>query len=360
MKSLLLITDVPFWRSGTGNRERIARLVNFLEKTIAITVAYVGIGSDRDEEKLQQFEIRLEYLDRNIMLKTAEYGKKVAELAKAHQFDACIIEYVHNSYFLNYLPAGITTFLDMHDLLSDRIQGFSAFNRRDVFEDISPETEREIFSLYDYLICICEPDLLALQKYFDDNRLILAPHAPTFKKKTCRDKLTTIGYLASEYSPNVDGINKFLKESWPVLAKENEIRLKIGGNVGKYILPFEYADRVDIEGYIGNIEHFYELVDAAINPVEYGAGIKIKNVEALAHSLPMVTTPHGARGMEDGAGRAFLVAPDGQGFVEKITRLISNESFRKEISKTAYEYATDKFSPQRCYQLLADTIHNSG
>ena len=358
MKSVLIITDVPFWRSGTGNRERIARLVAFLTKTIHITIAYVGMGSDKDDGQLRGFDVRLVYLDRNMVLKSAEYGKRVTELVKANRFDACIIEYVHNSYFLNYLPREIAKFLDLHDLLSDRIQGFSAFNRRDVFEDISPEIEREIFGLYDYLICICEPDLHAMRPFFDKNKLILTPHAPGFNKRVCREHLKTIGYLASEYFPNVDGINKFLQQCWPILARKSSVHLEICGNVGKYVMPVEYSERVHIGGYIDDIEYFYEKIDAVINPVEYGAGIKIKNVEALANSIPLVTTMHGARGMEDGVDKAFFVATSNQSFVERLIRLTSDDRLRREISEAAYEFAVDNFSPDSCYRLLTETICN--
>lgn len=351
-----MITDVPFWRSGTGNRERIGRLVDFLVRKHRLTVVYVGLEKETDAVKLQGSEFRMEFLCQTAQLTPAEYGGKVRELAKGAGFDVCIVEYVHNSYFLNYLPGSMVKFLDMHDLVSERSKGFKVFNRRDPFEGLSSQEEIELFSLYDRLICICEPDLYWMEQYFDKSRLILAAHAPSFFKQACRERVKSIGYLASAYAPNVDGINKFVQECWPSIAGRFDVDLEIYGNVVKYIDLPGGVMTVRLRGYVEDLEDYYGAVDMVINPVEYGAGIKIKNIEALAHSMPLVTSAHGAKGMEDGIDKAFLMANDSRDFVEKITLLISDFEWRRGLSEAAYSYALGKFSPERCYGPLVAAI----
>jgi ribosome biogenesis protein Tsr3 len=45
-----------------------------------------------------------------------------------------------------------------------------------------------------------------------------------------------------------------------------------------------------------------------INPVRFGAGLKIKTVEALANGLPLVTSEEGARGLASLDREAILIA----------------------------------------------------
>lgn len=42
-----------------------------------------------------------------------------------------------------------------------------------------------------------------------------------------------------------------------------------------------------------------------INPVQMGAGLKIKSVEAMANGLPLVTTTHSATGLMKAKGKGF-------------------------------------------------------
>ena len=58
--------------------------------------------------------------------------------------------------------------------------------------------------------------------------------------------------------------------------------------------------------------------DLIINPVQLGGGLKIKNVEALANGLPLITTPEGANGLEDGINNAFLLANTTEEWIESI------------------------------------------
>ena len=44
---------------------------------------------------------------------------------------------------------------------------------------------------------------------------------------------------------------------------------------------------INQKGFIRNLNSIYEEVDIIINPVRFGAGLKIKNIEALGNGLPI-------------------------------------------------------------------------
>ena len=68
--------------------------------------------------------------------------------------------------------------------------------------------------------------------------------------------------------------------------------------LGDAVVRQQIADGVLSIGPVETIDVFWPNIDIAINPIRFGSGLKIKNVEALAYGLPLLTTPIGAEGLE--------------------------------------------------------------
>jgi glycosyltransferase involved in cell wall biosynthesis len=102
-------------------------------------------------------------------------------------------------------------------------------------------------------------------------------------------------------------------------------------------------------GFVDDLEKLYDSLDIVINPVRCGAGLKIKNVEALTHGIPLITTSHGASGIEDGASKAFLIGNTPNEYLLAFNKLVENYDFRKRLSENAFEYAQLNFSEKKCY-----------
>ena len=99
-------------------------------------------------------------------------------------------------------------------------------------------------------------------------------------------------------------------------------------------------------------------MDIIINPVRCGAGLKIKNVEALGLGIPLITTSHGASGMEDGVSKAFLIADKLKEFIEAFDIIINDFDFRIQMSQASFEYANVNFSEEKSYGNLLKAINN--
>ena len=70
-----------------------------------------------------------------------------------------------------------------------------------------------------------------------------------------------------------------------------------------------------------------------INPLQFGTGLKIKSIEALAMKRPLVTTPNGATGLEEWADRAFLCARTHDEFAEAIIQIFKSNELRSKLKK---------------------------
>ncbi|HWV69729.1 hypothetical protein, partial [Chitinophaga sp.] len=124
MKSILIVTDVDFWQRGSGNRIRIAALLRYLSENFAISVIYTG-----DIKPPTSYPHAAILPIGKANAKSSKYCiNLIRTLFKKISFKVCIIEYIHQSYFLNYLPPGTLTILDTHDIQSEKNKSFNAFN----------------------------------------------------------------------------------------------------------------------------------------------------------------------------------------------------------------------------------------
>jgi glycosyltransferase involved in cell wall biosynthesis len=64
-------------------------------------------------------------------------------------------------------------------------------------------------------------------------------------------------------------------------------------------------------------------------------------VDALLHGRPLVTTISGARGLEDGAGTAFLQAGSAEEFAELLVRLLRDAGQQAALGARALEFARE-------------------
>ena len=94
-------------------------------------------------------------------------------------------------------------------------------------------------------------------------------------------------------------------------------------------------------GEVTNLKEVYEMADVVVSPVLFGTGLKIKNIESLGFSKPLVTTTAGAEGLEDGIGKAFFVANVPEQFAEMTIQLLTNDILYSRQASEAYHFAKD-------------------
>ena len=96
------------------------------------------------------------------------------------------------------------------------------------------------------------------------------------------------------YAPNVDAAHQIL--AWTRRGQGPDVIYLIAGGVGR-VLPQEKSLRIRITGPVPDMKPYFQASDLAINPVAWGGGSNLKQLEYLAAGLPSVTTVTGARGL---------------------------------------------------------------
>jgi glycosyltransferase involved in cell wall biosynthesis len=73
-------------------------------------------------------------------------------------------------------------------------------------------------------------------------------------------------------------------------------------------------------------------------PLLVGGGTRLKVLEAMAMSLPIVSTTLGSDGLEIGHGRELVLADDPMEFVSAVIDLLEDESARQGLGERARQF----------------------
>ena len=92
-----------------------------------------------------------------------------------------------------------------------------------------------------------------------------------------------------------------------------------------------------------------------ISPMLSGTGLKIKVVEALSHSIPVVCNTRGVDGLINKTENGCLVTDNAEQFAKNITKLIEDNQFYNDISHKANQFYKAYLSENAIYSKL-DTI----
>jgi glycosyltransferase involved in cell wall biosynthesis len=107
------------------------------------------------------------------------------------------------------------------------------------------------------------------------------------------------------------------------------------------------SPNVRFEGHIEQLARFYDEVRVVIAPIRYGAGVKLKTVEALQHGVPVVSTTVGAEGIETRGLEAIDVTDEPMQFAERIATLLTDERAWEQRREAIAELVRPWLVPQR-------------
>jgi len=112
-------------------------------------------------------------------------------------------------------------------------------------------------------------------------------------------------------------------------------------------------------GYVADLDPVFAKCRVALSPVRFGTGIKTKNLSALAHGVPLVTTTIGADGMELQHNETALIADMPQEFADAASRIYSDETLWCELARRGREHILEYFSEQRMQEAVRIVIEHA-
>jgi len=162
------------------------------------------------------------------------------------------------------------------------------------------------------------------------------------------------------HPPNVDAIHYFVREVFPLITTViPDITLTIvGNNPPKEITALD-GPRIRVTGYVPSTEPYLRNARVSIVPLRYGAGMKGKIGEAMAHGLPVVTTSIGAEGMGLVHGQTALIADTPREFADAVLALYDDERAWERIAADARQFLRDHYSVEAVETRLAEMLERA-
>ena len=110
-------------------------------------------------------------------------------------------------------------------------------------------------------------------------------------------------------------------------ARLTSVRLRVTGvNVPDEVRSLEDAN-IHFEGHVEDLAAFYNQVRVVIVPIRFGAGVKLKTIEALQRGVPIVSTVVGAEGIDPRGRDAIDVTDDPEQFAERVAVLLTDRAY---------------------------------
>jgi len=152
---------------------------------------------------------------------------------------------------------------------------------------------------------------------------------------------------------NIEGIIWFIKKVHPTLTKKIvNYRLMIAGKtkgknpIGKYLKLHRNIYFFDSPSP-KDLENIYSKAMIFINPILKGAGVKIKNIDAIIHGIPVITTSKGNEGTGLIDEKHVLVANKPQKFIKTIESLVNNENLRRNLVINAQKFLRTEYDHEK-------------
>ena len=157
------------------------------------------------------------------------------------------------------------------------------------------------------------------------------------------------------HRPNVDAVNWFVTEIYPIIKREEMIPFYIvGSNAPEEICQLD-EDGVVFKGFLSEeeLEAMYQKARIVVVPLRYGAGVKGKVIEALYEGVPVVTTSIGAEGILDIQDIA-IVNDDPNDLARVILELYNDAERLKELAAKSQQYVKEYFSMDAAWKIIEE------
>lgn len=316
-RQVLLVDDLlPAAGLGSGFSRPIQLLQDLHEAREAVTLE-TRLPVDGTSDLLRDLGVRVvdgdlgEYLARpEITIDAAIISRppnvpRTIEAIRQHQPNAVVIMDHEALYHRRMYRQA--------ELATDPTQ----IHRFTVEATVMEEQERRATMAVDLNVCISEEEAEFVRSVPGSAPvLVLEPRAPKTVPTAAaldgrRDMLFVAGWMAGPESPNVDALMWFAENVLPRIRQEIPwAKVRVSGASPPANVRELASDAVEFIGFIDDLPTAYRAARAVIAPIRYGAGVKIKTVEAIEYGLPTVATVVGAEGIELGAHTDALVVTD--------------------------------------------------
>lgn len=147
-----------------------------------------------------------------------------------------------------------------------------------------------------------------------------------------------------EYEPNLDAAFVLAKQIFPIIQQTiTDVRLQLVGYNPPTELQALQSSTIEITGSVPDVRPYLAQATAFVSPLQIGAGIKNKVLEALAMGIPVVASPISIEGIQAKDSEQVLIA-NIEKMPEKVIHLLQNRRLQKNLSQSGRSLIEAKYS----------------
>ena len=317
----LVVAPTPTWPLNYGNRKRIYSVCSKLQ-SLGFEIHYVHYASEGDWRDYTPVETRKKMDEQWELVDHVWPSKPLHDWPKegddhridewwdwalenhlsktfaSREYDVCIVNYTWLSKALELAPEKTYKVLDTHDKFSGRRELLASQGIGKEFFHTTEDQEVIALDRADLVWAIKEEEeadfkmmgtkaKVSTLLHIDDRREAFSPSTEEGIK---------FGFIGANNNINRVNILRFIERATPIFRKYcAPLTVEIAGSICNEI---EVQDNPFFKavGYVDSIDQFYDGIHAAIIPMEFSTGLKIKVAEALSHTKPMFSHKHAMEG----------------------------------------------------------------
>ena len=259
---------------------------------------------------------------------------------------------------------------DLHFLRDARQKTFKENKAQENFYQDSDLAKREIAAIYrcDLSLIISEPEIELLKNKFrlPEEILYYLPFMlpsissgikeklPSFQE---RQDFISIGNFLHE--PNWKAVLYLKEKIWPKIHKKlPQAKMNIYGAYASEKVRNLHNENENflIRGWAEDSARVMGEARICLAPIQFGAGLKGKLVEAMQCGTPSITTSIGAEGINGEHEWNGFITENIEEFVESSVELYSNENLWEEKQALGFEIINKRFDATRLKERFHDRI----
>jgi O-antigen biosynthesis protein len=237
--------------------------------------------------------------------------------------------------------------VDLHYLREQRLAALTGDDAMQKWSQLREREELALISQADITLVVSpiERELLRGRLPDADVRVVSNIHEIPGSRGGFGQRRDILFIGSFSHPPNTDGVLWFCREIFPlVMAMESQATfLVVGSDPPAEILAYA-SERIRVLGYVPDVEAMLATCRLTVAPLRYGAGVKGKVNQSLAHGVPVVATSQGAEGMFLVDEESILIADKPQDFAAAVLRLYREPALWQRLSNAGLEVMERHFS----------------
>ena len=170
-------------------------------------------------------------------------------------------------------------------------------------------------------------------------------------------------FIGSLFMPNNrEAIEWYLKHIHPLMLKEPDYKFIVAGNSRKQSLS--WLDSYDMTNVIvhdtpESLEDIYKHGYLFVNPMQNGAGVKLKTIEAIQNGLPVISTSIGYEGTGLVDNEHIMVADSPEEFYRRIKLLFDNPARARTLLESSQKFIRTHYDHKEVLKGYIESLNTS-